>query len=97
MFDLGLLLFLGTLVVVGIQKVVLVLAQRRIREPAGVGGEPGDSGGGGPPPQNFMRVVVSVVVLGAALYIILSAEYPAETDKWAYGSVGTIVGYWLAP
>ncbi len=50
---------------------------------------------GGSDIQTIMRVVVSLIVLGAGLYIILSNKYPADTQKWAYGIVGLIVGYWL--
>ena len=42
-----------------------------------------------------MPVFISVIVLGCALYIILTKEYNASAEKWAFGSVGTIIGYWL--
>jgi len=45
--------------------------------------------------RTIMQVVISVVVLAAALYVILSDAYEADTQKWAYGIVGTVVGYWL--
>jgi len=44
--------------------------------------------------QQLMPVVISLVIGGAALYMILS-DYPDAQLKWAFGSVGTIVGYWL--
>ena len=47
-------------------------------------------------PQDVMAIVVSIAVLGAGLYVILSRKYPADSHKWAYGAVGTIVGFWLA-
>ena len=43
-----------------------------------------------------MAIVVSLVVLAASLFVILSKKYPPESDRWAYGAVGTIVGFWLA-
>ncbi len=43
----------------------------------------------------FARVVVSFVVLGAALYIILSRQFGDDYAKWAFGMAGVIVGYWL--
>lgn len=50
-----------------------------------------------PHPYRFwVQVAVSAVAFGAALFIILSARYPAETHKWAYGTAGTVLGYWLA-
>ena len=46
-------------------------------------------------PQPVMQVLISVVVLGSALYVILSKKYPDATQKWAFGAVGMIVGFWL--
>lgn len=45
--------------------------------------------------DEFMPTVVSLSVLVASLYIILSASYGDAQNKWAYGSVGMILGYWL--
>lgn len=42
-----------------------------------------------------MPVIISLIVLGAGLYVILSNSYAPEDKKWGYGSVGTVVGYWL--
>lgn len=42
-----------------------------------------------------MRVLISLVMLGAALYVILSKDYDAATDKWAFGMAGTVAGFWL--
>lgn len=42
-----------------------------------------------------MRVLISLTVLGCALWIILNADYSDAHQKWAFGIVGTIVGYWL--
>lgn len=44
-----------------------------------------------------MAVGVSLLVLIAALWIILVASYPADQEKWAYGAIGAILGYWLHP
>ena len=46
-------------------------------------------------PRLIMQIVVSLVVLGAALYVILSKQYETEAQKWASGVVGTVIGYWL--
>ena len=43
----------------------------------------------------WMRVLVSVVILGAALYIILSQRFQGDQQKWAFGAVGTVLGFWL--
>lgn len=44
-----------------------------------------------------MPVFISVAVLLSGLYMILSGEYPEPDKKWAFGMIGTIVGYWLKP
>ena len=46
-------------------------------------------------PQFIMQVIVSLLVLTAALYIILSMKYGESEQKWATGSAGLIVGFWL--
>jgi hypothetical protein len=43
----------------------------------------------------FMRIAVSLLVLGAALFIILSKQYDSDQQKWAFGAIGTVLGYWL--
>lgn len=42
-----------------------------------------------------MSIVVSVCALGGSLYLILSKSYGSEEEKWAFGTIGTILGYWL--
>ena len=49
------------------------------------------------PVRDVMQIVLSIIVLLAALFVILSKRYPEATAKWAYGSLGTILGYWLSP
>ncbi len=44
---------------------------------------------------SVMRIVVSLVVLAAGLFVILNQSYTVEDRKWGYGIVGTVVGYWL--
>lgn len=43
----------------------------------------------------WMRIVVSLLILGSALYVILSARYDDSVAKWAMGAVGLVVGFWL--
>lgn len=45
----------------------------------------------------FMEIVVSLTVLASALYIILSGNFDEGSQKWAFGAVGSIIGYWLKP
>ena len=41
------------------------------------------------------QVMVSLAILGAAFYVIISEQYALNDTKWAYGIVGTVIGYWL--
>ena len=41
------------------------------------------------------RGVVTAAVLAACLYMILSQKFPGDAMKWAYGTVGVILGYWF--
>ncbi len=41
------------------------------------------------------RIGISLIVLGAALYVVLSGSYPPDTKNWACIAIGTIIGYWL--
>ena len=55
----------------------------------------------GPGPAESMsyplaaQLVISAVLLVAALFVILTKRYPAQDKHWAYGALGTIVGFWL--
>ena len=44
-----------------------------------------------------MQVLVSATILGCAFYIVLSHGYDAQDKHWAYGALGTILGYWMKP
>jgi hypothetical protein len=45
----------------------------------------------------MMQAIVSLAVLGAALFILLTHGFGPDSKRWAYGSVGMVVGYWLKP
>ena len=45
--------------------------------------------------QLIMMIVVSLGVLGAMLYIIISGQHSDELQKVAFGMVGLIVGFWI--
>ena len=51
----------------------------------------------GTAPLPVIPLVVSLVVLSAALYIILSRKYASDSENWAFATAGTIVGFWLKP
>jgi hypothetical protein len=42
-----------------------------------------------------MSSVVTLLVLLSSLYVILAKKYTDADKKWAYGAIGTILGYWL--
>ena len=43
----------------------------------------------------IIQATVSGAVLATALYVVLSADYGPDTDKWAFGAIGVILGFWL--
>jgi hypothetical protein len=45
--------------------------------------------------QKWMAVGVTVVLGSAALFVVLSKQYDQDSLKWAFGALGTIIGYWL--
>ncbi|MBP2498385.1 hypothetical protein ABID82_005071 [Methylobacterium sp. PvP062] len=45
--------------------------------------------------KNVMQPLVSLIVLAVAFWIILSDIYDAEHKQWAYGAIGTVVGFWI--
>lgn len=67
---------------------------------------PDDLGGGGvfapasvlPPFKGAMQVFISIVVLFAALYVVIFQPDADESQKnWAFGALGTLLGFWLKP
>ena len=46
--------------------------------------------------REWMPVGLTVIIVLSALYMILSREtYPDAQLKWAFGAVGTVLGYWF--
>jgi hypothetical protein len=43
-----------------------------------------------------MQVVLSIGLVSAALCMLFSRS-DAEAQKWAYGIIGLILGFWLKP
>ncbi len=88
----------GTAVVTAAALVTYRLLRRKERQVAPGGGRP--EAVAAPVRLNvkaIMMVLVSILVLGSSLFIILSGQYDNENQKWAFGAVGTIVGFWLRP
>jgi len=42
-----------------------------------------------------MQVVISIGGLVAGLFVVLSQSYKPEDKHWAFGLIGTVVGFWL--
>jgi hypothetical protein len=42
-----------------------------------------------------MQIVLSVVLLLAGLWVILSKQFAPGDKHWWYGMMGTILGFWL--
>jgi hypothetical protein len=47
------------------------------------------------PVNVLMQALISLIVLGSALYIVLSKKYKSDTEKWAFAIIGVVVGFWL--
>ena len=45
--------------------------------------------------RRWMQVVLSLLVVMAALYLVLLQDADTEAQKWAYGIIGIILGFWL--
>jgi hypothetical protein len=46
--------------------------------------------------QFLMRALISWVLLGVGIYILVIEQSPSDAaQKWAYGILGTILGYWF--
>lgn len=46
--------------------------------------------------DGLMPIVLSLLVLLSALYVVLfGAAYSDAQQKWAFGAIGTLLGYWL--
>ena len=43
----------------------------------------------------IMQVVVTVLILIAALFVVLSKRYEAPEKNWAFGALGAILGAWI--
>jgi hypothetical protein len=45
--------------------------------------------------RGIMRIIVSLILLGGALWVIIARKYSPADRHWAYGIVGTIAGFWM--
>jgi len=47
------------------------------------------------PASLVMRSIGTLAVLAACLFVILWGGYDPNSKNWAFGTVGTILGFWL--
>lgn len=45
--------------------------------------------------RQLVAPIISLLVSIASLVVILSRKYKNESEKWAYGTLGTVLGFWL--
>lgn len=46
-------------------------------------------------PDTIIQAAISIIFIGASLFVILSQRYAPDDRHWAYGALGTILGFWL--
>jgi hypothetical protein len=70
----------------------------RVSGPADMPSSPPPAGPGPAASMSYplaAQLVITAVLLVAALFVILTKRYPAQDKHWAYGALGTVVGFWL--
>jgi hypothetical protein len=45
--------------------------------------------------QEWVQIIISVVLLVASLFVVLSPKHGPQDKHWAYGTIGVLVGFWL--
>jgi uncharacterized membrane protein len=55
----------------------------------------GLQGSGADKTRVIIQIIISLALIGAGIYVILSNTYSEATQKIASGWVGLVVGYWL--
>jgi hypothetical protein len=43
----------------------------------------------------LMQVTLTLILTGTSLVVVLSKRYGPKDKNWAYGTLGTILGFWL--
>jgi hypothetical protein len=47
-------------------------------------------------PKLIGGIGVTIPVLCCSLFVIMSRRYRDADRKWAYGAIGTLLGFWLS-
>jgi hypothetical protein len=45
--------------------------------------------------REWVQIIMSVLLLVASLVVVRSPKYEPKDKHWAYGTIGTLVGFWL--
>ena len=45
--------------------------------------------------KEAMQVLLSLILLAASVFVILAKRFGPKDKHWAYGTVGTLIGFWL--
>lgn len=43
----------------------------------------------------WMQIIISLALMSTALIVILNTRYGPKDKHWAYGILGTLIGFWL--
>jgi hypothetical protein len=79
----------GLLATAGIGALILLRG-------SGAGARPRATRAGGRT-GSTLQVAISAVVLAAGLWVILGGASTIDSQRWASGAIGTVMGYWLKP
>jgi hypothetical protein len=47
------------------------------------------------PLKQMVQVLITAVLLCASIFVILAKRFGPKDKHWAYGTVGTIIGFWF--
>ncbi len=43
----------------------------------------------------LFRMFITVLLCAVSIHVILSRRFTPTQKHWAYGTIGTLIGYWL--
>ena len=46
--------------------------------------------------QITVQVVISFLILAAALFLVVSNKFGPRDQRWAYAAAGAVLGFWLS-
>jgi hypothetical protein len=47
--------------------------------------------------KSRVQIALTFVLLLASLYVVLSGQFMANDKHWAFGTMGTLLGFWFRP